>query len=32
MQDYFYSLADAIAGMLQGDEVHLTFHGEDSGL
>jgi predicted Zn-dependent protease len=31
MQDYFYSLADAITAMLQGDEVYTcTFHGEDS--
>ncbi len=31
MQDYFYDLADAIAEMLQGDEVYTcTFHGEDS--
>lgn len=31
MQDYFYSLADAITSSLQGDEVYTcTFHGEDS--
>jgi predicted Zn-dependent protease len=31
MQDYFYSLADALTAMLQGDEVYTcTFHGEDS--
>jgi predicted Zn-dependent protease len=31
MQDYFYSLADAITAMLQGDVVYTcTFHVEDS--
>src|SRR5688500_2892850 len=31
MQDYFYSLADALTAMLQGDEVYTcTFHSEDS--
>jgi predicted Zn-dependent protease len=31
MQDYFYSLADALTAMLQGGEVYTcTFYGEDS--
>src|SRR5712692_10972846 len=31
MQDYFYTLADAITALLQGDEVYTcTFRGEDS--
>src|SRR5215468_12429428 len=31
MQDYFYTLADTITALLQGDEVYTcTFRGEDS--
>src|SRR5215471_11404759 len=31
MQDYFYTLADSITALLQGDEVYTcTFRGEDS--
>ena len=31
MQDYFYALADAITGLLQGDELYTcTFRAEDS--
>src|SRR5262245_29523764 len=31
MQDYFYTLADAITALLQDDEVYTcTFRGEDS--
>ena len=31
MQEYFYTLADAITTLLKGDEVYTcTFHGEDS--
>ena len=31
MQDYFYTLADAITALLKGDEVYTcTFRGEDS--
>src|SRR5438067_11912791 len=31
MQDYFYTLADAITALLKGDEIYTcTFRGEDS--